>query len=63
MQWHSRSFMTVFLLSITVRFAPYRVTVVPYSGFFLGQEQGYAGGSDPANREAYASSDGLDRRF
>ena len=29
----------------------------------LGQEQGYAGGPDPANREACASSDCLDHQF
>ena len=63
MQCHSRSFMTVFLLFIMVRFAPSRVTVALCSGFFLGQEQGYAGGEDPSNREACASSDGLDCRF
>jgi alpha-amylase len=29
----------------------------------LGQEQGYTGGQDPANREAYASSDCLDQQL
>ena len=62
MQWHSRSFTTASLFSITVCFSPRRVTFVVTQGF-LGQEQGYAGGPDPANREAYASSHGVDRRF
>lgn len=44
-----------------VSFTPRRITDLRRSSL-LGQEQGYGGGPDPANREAYARSDGLDHR-
>lgn len=42
-----------------VRFTPCRVAHVRCS-WILGQEQGYAGGPDPANREACVNYAGLD---
>ena len=37
--------------------------VVHHTHQFLGQEQGYTGGLDPANREACVNSDYCYRRF
>jgi len=58
MRSRSHSSTTASLLSTMVRFTPRGLADVRCS-WILGQEQGYAGGPDPANREACANSTGL----